>query len=251
MVSLCTKFANAKIASRTTVKNQVNLLKNTPLLSQLFNSINEVVIILNKERQVVYANNNLLSMLKLKSPDPIFGKRPGELLNCIHATEGLGCGTTEFCRVCGAVKAIIKSQLGERWTEECRIITKKTGGDYNLLVKATPLLLKRYKFTIFTIKDISNEKRRRALEKIFFHDVLNTVTRLKIASVLLEKKKHVKKASKIVSKAVNELKDNIDSQKILLAAENFDLEISPTKLNSKVITKDLIERYKDFAKKNR
>jgi len=250
MVTLSTKFAKPDLASEVTLNKQVDLLRNTPLFSQLFNSVNEIVVILNKERQVVYANNSLLTMLKLKSSKSIFGKRPGELLGCIHATEESGCGTTEFCRVCGAIRAILKSQLGQNWTDECRIITKKPGGDLNLLVKTTPLVLKQYKFTIFTIKDISDEKRRRILEKIFFHDVLNTITRLKIASTLLERKKHVEKASKIVSRAVNELKDSIDSQKILSAAENFDLEISPVKLNSVDIVKELIELYEDFAKEN-
>ncbi len=250
MATLSTKFAKANLASKATLNKQVDLLKNTPLFSQLFNSVNEVVIILNRERQVVYANNNLLTMMKLKSPKSIFGKRPGELLGCVHATEESGCGTTEFCRVCGAVRAILKSQSGQNWTDECRIITKNPGGDLNLLVKTTPLSLKKYKFTIFTIKDISDEKRRRTLEKIFFHDVLNTVTRLKIASTLLERKKHMEKASKIVSRAVNELKDSIDSQKILSAAENFDLEISPIKLNSIEIVEELFELYEDFAKEN-
>ncbi|MBK8661763.1 MAG: hypothetical protein IPN18_08110 [Ignavibacteriales bacterium] len=44
----------------------------------------------------------------------------------------------------------------------------------DLRVKSTQLNIDNENFTVFTVSDISNEKRRSALERIFFHDILNT-----------------------------------------------------------------------------
>jgi signal transduction histidine kinase len=46
-------------------------------------------------------------------------------------------------------------------------------------VRATPAIIEGSRFTILSMRDISGEKRRQALEQVFFHDVLNTVTGLR------------------------------------------------------------------------
>ena len=53
----------------------------------------------------------------------LLGKRPGEALGCVHASEcSTGCGTTEFCSECGAVRAILASLGGRKDCQECRMI---------------------------------------------------------------------------------------------------------------------------------
>jgi signal transduction histidine kinase len=44
----------------------------------------------------------------------------------------------------------------------------------DLRVYTTPLLVEGEPYTFFAISDIGDEKRRRALERIFFHDILNS-----------------------------------------------------------------------------
>ena len=44
----------------------------------------------------------------------------------------------------------------------------------DLEVTATPFAWRNEKFIIFAARDISSEKRKEALERIFFHDVINT-----------------------------------------------------------------------------
>jgi len=45
----------------------------------------------------------------------------------------------------------------------------------DLAVTATPLKVLDDNLTVFALKDIGHEKRRRVLEHVFFHDVLNTL----------------------------------------------------------------------------
>jgi len=64
-----------------------------------------------------------MSYFNISSAAALYGFRPGEILNCIHAGENeAGCGTTEFCRECGATKAILNSQKNGANEQECRIV---------------------------------------------------------------------------------------------------------------------------------
>ena len=81
------------------------------------------------------------------------------------------------CRECGAAKAIkaaVSMQINE--SQECKITTDDNGIEvsFDFLVHTQPLKLEGKDYTLFTVQNISHEKRREALERIFFHDVLNT-----------------------------------------------------------------------------
>ncbi|MEZ4999705.1 MAG: hypothetical protein R2727_03200 [Bacteroidales bacterium] len=65
-------------------------------------------MIVNEYRQVVYSNEGLIDLLPPEERDGILGTRPGELLGCVHSDETPGgCGTTENCRYCGLVNAVL------------------------------------------------------------------------------------------------------------------------------------------------
>ncbi|MBK7132834.1 MAG: hypothetical protein IPH69_08465 [Bacteroidales bacterium] len=55
----------------------------------------------------MYSNQNFYRFLGLDSIESVLGKRPGEVVSCIHSTdEAAGCGTSVSCAYCGAVNAI-------------------------------------------------------------------------------------------------------------------------------------------------
>jgi hypothetical protein len=114
--------------------------------------------------------------------------RPGEVLGCINARKNTGgCGTVEECSTCGAVLAILAGLRGEQALRECRITRFREGRQesLDLQVWTTPLTYEGEAFTVFAVSDISHEKRRRTLEDIFFHDILNMVGSIKGFSELL------------------------------------------------------------------
>ena len=243
-------------ASKETIDRQVKLLTKTPFLRLLCDSVNEIIIILNKERQIVFFNKNLVSALKEDDDGAIefYGLRPGELFGCIHACDlPGGCGTTEFCGTCGANEAIWLSQQGQTDTQECRIIRAKDGDALDLLVKSTPLELVGEEFTIFTVHDISSEKRRKVLERVFFHDVLNTAMCLQMASELLRNKDPQEMADiqKLLLQSVNELVNEIQSQKTLVAAESRELKVNPIDLEPGAIIDELRLYYDKYAEQNK
>ena len=188
IATLPTQYAPAERASKEDLDRQINYFKSIPLQCEVLDAVPGIVVMLNGNRQIVFANhalNNLVESLKENSP---LGKRPGEVLHCTHALESEGgCGTTEFCRNCGAVRAILTSQKGNANVQECLISRVGDLNPLELSVSATPIKLNEEKFTIFAITDISHEKRRRALERIFFHDVMNTAGGLSLYLEMLGK----------------------------------------------------------------
>ena len=180
-----TFFAPAERLSAEAVALQSKNFDATDVLRSLMDSTPEVITVLNEHRQIVYANKTLVAFARKDSMEEICGMRLGELVSCIHCdkTPG-GCGTSEYCIDCGAVKSMLTCLGGSVVEQECRVVVK-TGEVFDFRLRNTPLQLNGEKFIIIALSDIAHEKRRHALERIFFHDVLNTASGLHgLASVL-------------------------------------------------------------------
>jgi K+-sensing histidine kinase KdpD len=246
-----TKFAPAERAPLDKILHQKNLIDNEKFIKRIFETVPNIVMILNEQRQTIYCNQALLDLLGYKDDIMVFGFRPGEVLNCIHSDESEGgCGTSEFCSTCGAVKAILNIASGLEDQQECRITVKNkdTIESLDILVSAHPLKLENEDFTIFYIMDIGDEKRRKVLERIFFHDVLNTAGNIIGFLDLLKNSKDSSKTSEYVKYldiSSKILLDEIRSQRELLDAENDELIITIQPIQSLELLKEIAEIFSE------
>jgi hypothetical protein len=113
----------------------------------------------------------------ITDPWQILGKRPGEALGCIHSDEGPdGCGTGNHCFTCGAVGSILEALHEHRQAaRECRVtIGTDSSTALDLMVMTTPVEINGHPLLVCSLRDIAAEKRREVLERVFFHDVINT-----------------------------------------------------------------------------
>jgi signal transduction histidine kinase len=80
-------------------------------------------------------------------------------------------------------------------------------------------------YTVVSLRDISHEKRRQALERIFFHDILNTLSALTNWTHLLNRSsgEGLDRARERVSRLVGQLEREIQLQRTLLEAEQGTL----------------------------
>lgn len=212
------------------IERQASLVRDTGSLNALLDANPSIVLVLNQYRQVVYANQALARFLKLDELGCVFGLRPGEVLNCENSDLNPGgCGNSEFCKTCGALNAILSSQEGNFDIQECRITRKETGDALDLRVWATPHSITGERFTIFAVQDVSHEKRRSMLERIFFHDVLNTAGNLRNFAVLLKnaRPEELSEFADDIQRMSEELIDVIQTQREITRAENGDLEVKP------------------------
>ena len=228
-----THHARPDRSSESEVRMDFSLFMYQDFFEQIFNSLPYIITVLNENRQVVFTNSKVLEQFNIDDLSNVLGKRPGEFINCIHSADlPAGCGTSKNCKVCGAVNTILGSiSTNKKVKNECRITTRKNGSEISLdfEVNATPFKFKGRNFTVFSMIDISNEKRRRVLERIFFHDILNTAGNIAGLIEIINDtttEEDSKKLFKIVSGLSKEIIDEINSQRVLLLAESGELNLN-------------------------
>ena len=242
---LQTHFAPAPRASQKDVEQQNQIIRELLFVPQILNAQPNLVAVLNNHRQIVFANDAWVAALGLADIGSVLGKRPGEAMGCINCEDApSGCGTADACSFCGAVQAYMEAQKGERAAAECRITAKQGQRltDYDLLIWVTPFRVLKGGFSILVAMDKSHEKRRRSLERIFFHDVANTAGALLGYSELLRKKSddETSKLSGTINRVAGRLMEEIDAQRQLLEAENNELSVRPRPLESGYFLRQMV-----------
>ncbi len=219
-------FAHPERAEQSVLEKDMAFFKKNGALNKIANAVSAMIVILNRQRQIVYANELFLQSFYKSDFKNVIGKRPGEALNCIRSVNSFeGCGTTEFCRTCGAVNAILESQAGKKSEKECRIMMFNNSA-LDLRITSTPYKKRGTEYTIFAINDISHEKRRQNLENVFFHDVLNSAGGiLGLSGILaeIENRDELLDIAQTINRAAENMVYEIQSQRQLGAAERGDL----------------------------
>jgi len=173
--------------------------------------------------------------------------RLGEVMGCIHATEEPDeFGRSKSCRECGAINAILRSQECGLDQQECRI-TGRNNVVYDFNIWAKSIVVKKNKFTVVSINDISNEKRRQVLERIFFHDILNTAGNLRSFLTLMKESDEEEK-DEFINLALdvsNNLIDELKAQRMLSLAENYKLEVDVSEFLLSEIAEEVIKTYRN------
>lgn len=212
------------------------------------NAVPQVFMVLNDQRQMVHANETLVKATG-KPLEELLGKRPGEIFDCLYAGRAPdGCGTSEFCQVCGAAQVILNSLDGRNDQKDCRLLREADGrvDALDLLVTATPLVLEGHHYSMFAILDVSHEKRRRALERTFFHDILNRAGGLRgILHILAEQAEGpLKDDLDTVAGHFRAMVDEIIAHKELMEAENLELTPCPGELSACEVMRQVADAYR-------
>jgi signal transduction histidine kinase len=237
-ISLETEFLSAERAPDFVVAHQHDAFTHNELLTGVLNAMPEGVVILNKERQIVFANTAFHAVAE--DNVAIVGARLGEALACEHSNVmPAGCGTSKFCQTCGAAKAIQSALDRRRDTQECRIARsdESAGNALDLRVVATPFFYSGDAYALFAIDDISSEKRRQVLERIFFHDIQNTAGAIFGVVEILDSLEPTAldiwhEYGAMLKRASHQLLEEIQEQRQLISAENGDLYVEVMPIRS-------------------
>jgi K+-sensing histidine kinase KdpD len=211
---------------------QVRYAKSLDLLDKVLDALPEIAFVLNGKRQVVFANEAASRLLGLACAG-VIGKRPGEIVSCVHSGEtAAGCGTAEACRYCGAVNAILEAQrTGGLVTRDCRITVGKNQklGSLDLSITCKSIPSDDNTYLLVTIRDVSDANRRRVLERVFFHDVINSISAMQSTAAML-KEDYQKEGNELVDAILNSaefLLEEVLKQRDFLAMERGDLAADP------------------------
>jgi signal transduction histidine kinase len=173
----------------------------------------------------------------------------GEAVSCIHAgEEPSGCGTSELCKYCGAVNAIIESQkTSQKSVKETSISSESDGHltSLDLNVTSTPILLANHVFYVLSLQDISNEKQLLALERVFLHDLLNTAGGLNGLLNILKMGTDPEEERDLIDKseeASRSIVEELILYRQLRAAEKGDIQVNIELVSSRELLASAIDR---------
>lgn len=219
--------------------HEVEVASRSPIVTALLAASDSVLLVLNEQRQIVAASDHAAAVA---ATSELWGRRPGEALGCVNAQTPAGCGALPACQACGALGAILHAQHRCRPTEaECLMRSVAGGGaSFEFSVRAALATVEGVRFTLLSLRDISAEKRREALEQVFIHDILNTVmglrgwtTRLRLPGC------DVPHATERLDLLSRQLEREICYHRDLILAEAGTLTVTPVRVSCSQLLQDL------------
>lgn len=218
------ELPSAVRAADDDLRHDAALLAQSPVVRALLDAVDTGLLLLDSHRQILASNLGRWGLRE--TPAEIIGLRPGEALGCAHAgSSTAGCGTQEACRTCGALRVLVQAERAQGPAEGECLLTADDGEPREFHVRATPTCIEGRRCTVLTLRDISAVKRREALERVFFHDVLNTVGGLVAWSEVLRRRpthEPLKVAERIASMS-SLVAWQIKEQRDLVLAEKGEL----------------------------
>ena len=242
-------FLSATRSDASEIKRSNDGIRSQPILVGTIEGVQDIMMIMDANRQVVYANRNLYGALGMSKDFNVNGKRLGELLHCVNSNCPGGCGTSLACRSCGAAAAIWECQREKRKVAgECSINRKGVPESLNLNVVAAPIDISLDAYTILSLSLISDTKMRDTLERVFLHDITNLAGCLKGFSGLLKNeslsRESISILADVIFNASSTLIDEIGSHRKLLFAELSGMKADFSKLCSLDIVKNVSSFFK-------
>lgn len=200
------------------------------------------VLVLNGSRQIIFANQAARVFVGPEAAKCACGKRPGEFLECRNSavTPG-GCGTAPECRSCGAARALTAcEQSAKAAVDVCRIVRRDTGRAYEFRAAVAPMPALA-DFMLCSMLDLSDQARRRVLERAFFHDALNLLGAAAGYSRMLDTSSRPAAAiHRLIQSVINE----VESQRDLSAAEDDTLAVAHRAVDVRAYLEVLCEEYR-------
>jgi nitrogen-specific signal transduction histidine kinase len=217
-----TFFAPAERAGAEVFHKALAVASHNPVIDAALRTFGGMVAVLNEQRQILAVNHALLESLGIADAAAALGLRPGEAAGCVYAHEGPGgCGTGPYCSNCGAVIAILAAlDTGVPQQRECALTVERDGRRYDItfVVRCCPVTMEGVKLVLLFLRDVSEEKRRGALELTFFHDVKNLLSSLSVAGDLLAETRQNEALVKSVRQAIAMLVKEVEVQQALAPA---------------------------------
>ena len=215
-------------ATPVEVNELAELCYADPMVQAVLEAVDSFALVINAQRQILAANPRLLEAMSGETAGNCRGLRLGEALGCVHAAEGTeGCGTSRACRHCGALLSMLLTQNTNRpGTGECLLSLRQEGQwkAREFQAHALPLIVAGHRLTLLTLQDIGAQKRRDTLERLFVHELHDSLQALRGRTELLQA---AGAEATVVAEQILDLADQltarVESQFHLLQAEDGEL----------------------------
>jgi hypothetical protein len=188
-VRFSTHFAPAARSSKAEIEEEIRIVTAHPVVTGILETTSVLLAVLNQRRQILAVNNAFLAALQVRDPGEVLGLRPGEAIKCIHSQDMPGgCGTGALCSTCGAAIAVVACLTGSPPVEKKCVLTVRGNGktrDLCFGAKAHPIFIRKERFILLFLQDITEQERKAGLERAFFHDLINVIMGIQGAAQLM------------------------------------------------------------------
>jgi len=253
MSQMLTFFAPAGRKDRTEIIKEYELIQSNSLTVSVLNGIPMPILIMNKERQVVFGNKAFLDLMKVSENGPILGIRFGELIGCTSSLKGPdGCGTSQNCLSCGALKSVINCIENGTGSEEVTFRNSDLEM-MHLMINSETINFSGSEFILFSIQDISSEKKKLLLERIFYHDVLNSAHNINSMAELIGSEDIQESKDEYLGmlvKSTSNLIDEISTHRLLANGKSDEYISQPVIINSFMFYKELKTEFESLSDKS-
>ncbi len=241
-------------ANHQTRIEKLRAITDNHLLTETLDAIPVHVVIIDESRSAVFINRSAMDFIEVTDREEVLGKYLGELFKCnnVYHTEHR-CGSTNYCRFCGALDSILEGLEGRRNTKECRLLVRKNHltEALNLKITSVPMMIEEHQLYVLSIEDISAKIRKQALERIFFHDILNTAYAISSGMDLVlsdDKGEYVNEIKAALPSTAQRLIEEITDQQQLIRAEQNDLRVSPYSLDSREVVQHVLSHVRTYQR---
>lgn len=184
-----TYFAPPERATEQELAHEMHVAAASPVISSILQCVGGLIVVLDRHRQIVALNDPLSELLGISDIASAAGLRLGEAVKCIYAeTMPAGCGTSQYCRTCGAVIAMVAGlETNEAAEQVCSLSIDGDDGAKDMVfrVRCQPVQVDQTDFLLIFLQDVTEQHMKSALERVFYHDISNMLTALVGASEIM------------------------------------------------------------------
>ncbi len=224
-------------------------VRRQPLAIEMLEALAEASAVVDKEGHILVANRRM-SALAGTPADSLVGRRFGEAVRCDNVEGSQSrCSTTTACGLCGVGHTLAAAlEKGRSATGDWHILHHGDLGLESLdhRVTVTPLSLEGMELFVASLRDISDERRRRMLERSFFHDVLNLASGLHGLGALLEEAspEELPELAGDLRETVDQLLGEVRAQRDLVAAERGELVPNLEVVDARTLLRRIAARFR-------
>jgi signal transduction histidine kinase len=213
----------------------------------VLNGLPDPVVVLNAARQVVFGNQCFLR-LGAGTDGALLGQRFGEIVGCAFAHRGPdGCGTSPQCGVCGGLRAILRAQRFQLEARGDCIVLLDRWRTLEFEVQATPYNCPLGDFILYHLREVGEKRRREALERTFFHDLLNTASGLYGLAHAWERDEPDPSLPSMAAQLTEELIAEIEGYRTLLEGESGELAVQPGPVSAREALEGIEDLFRHHA----
>lgn len=209
------------------------------ILLEIANNTSNTIILLDDQGKIIFVNKNFYRFLGIKNDSEIIGKS----IKDIFAMEDSKAQIIECHLYQLLEKAIIEGSIKRK----CRFINRENMST-NVEINIKKFKQSDDEMILITIEDISRENRDKILERLFFHDLMNSAGGLNGLAQLMHEgvEMSTDEISEMLNSLTGKLLKDIYDYRILYKAENGSLVPNIEKLDNNWIQDHVLKNVKEL-----